>query len=774
MTSKNLFFKLMKEDLKRRLWAVALIALGCFFVFPVMAAFMAGSIEEAVTYERGMAIYTRDLLNTVSFDNGLTAFGMTIAALICGLSSFSYLNSRSKVDFYHGIPVRREKLFAANFLNGILILAAPYGICLALATIIGISNGVSGSVLWSVVGTAYLLHVIYYILMYATVVVAAMMTGNLIVGFLGSMVFAFVVPLTATLIQGYFVVFYKTFLTMDVYPLYRLGVRLSPLLEYIYEIKQYGQGESIWIAAGGAVLVSAVLAFLGCFLYRKRPSEAAGKAMAFAVSRPIINVILTMVSAIGMGLFFWEMRESMGWAVFGILCGAVICHCVVEIIYHFDFKKLFANKLQLAGCILASLAILCIFRYDLTGYDTWVPQAGKVKSAAIEVSLLDNWVSYGSAHEDKNGTWIWDSQNSSDAILKNMRCQDVENIFQIAEGGIRQMEKEDSEDETVVLTDYMGDEAASVSVIGGADGPTSIFLAGKLGDGSEEDTDEEEIRNWSEIRICYTMNSGRKVYRRYGVYLEDILPQMERLMADQQFLQGTFPLMNRAADQVEMIRYREGTLEKALDDLTPEQKKELLVTYQKEFAALTIPQMYEQAPVGLIRFTSGDEEKALAWLKRQEELQNKDELYYIYRAQSWGGSSYRYHGYYGNEKNRDYYPVYPSFTKTLALLETYGVEAGSYYKEQNIESVRVRDYHVDQEEWHGSWREVTFTDQREIKALMEVLVDQSRMYYNPLYQSEELNVTLAFTEGGETSERDALFPKGEIPSFVKTRLEDMD
>ena len=35
MTSKNLYFKLMREDWKNRLWAPALIALGCFFLYPV-------------------------------------------------------------------------------------------------------------------------------------------------------------------------------------------------------------------------------------------------------------------------------------------------------------------------------------------------------------------------------------------------------------------------------------------------------------------------------------------------------------------------------------------------------------------------------------------------------------------------------------------------------------------------------------------------------------------------------------------------------------------
>ena len=39
---KNLYFKLMREDWKNRLWAPALIALSSFFAYPVLLAFLAG------------------------------------------------------------------------------------------------------------------------------------------------------------------------------------------------------------------------------------------------------------------------------------------------------------------------------------------------------------------------------------------------------------------------------------------------------------------------------------------------------------------------------------------------------------------------------------------------------------------------------------------------------------------------------------------------------------------------------------------------------------
>ena len=46
MTSKSLFFRLIKEDLKRRLWAFGLSFLTFFFAMPVLAAMGVTNLEQ--------------------------------------------------------------------------------------------------------------------------------------------------------------------------------------------------------------------------------------------------------------------------------------------------------------------------------------------------------------------------------------------------------------------------------------------------------------------------------------------------------------------------------------------------------------------------------------------------------------------------------------------------------------------------------------------------------------------------------------------------------
>ena len=88
---------------------------------------------------------------------------------------------------------------------------------------------------------------------------------------------------------------------------------------------------------------------------------------------------------------------------------------------------------------------------------------------------------------------------------------------------------------------------------------------------------------------------------------------------------------------------------------------------------MSLEQMEEETPVGLIRFTTETDEKAIAWWNNAE----LDTL-----------SSWNY--YYGADvRDQDFYPVYPSFTKTIRLLGQYGVSVKDEALSDKIVSVTV-------------------------------------------------------------------------------------
>ena len=114
MTSGSLYFKLLKEDFRRRLWAIALVFLAFFFTLPIGLAlnmenaantnyyryndyepFIQDAAMTDLQYKtRLLELKTEVVLNGVEYGNGMIAFLMITAAVVIGVSSFAYLHNK--------------------------------------------------------------------------------------------------------------------------------------------------------------------------------------------------------------------------------------------------------------------------------------------------------------------------------------------------------------------------------------------------------------------------------------------------------------------------------------------------------------------------------------------------------------------------------------------------------------------------------------------------------------------------------------------------------
>lgn len=510
--------------------------------------------------------------------------------------------------------------------------------------------------------------------------------------------------------------------------------------------------------------------------------------MAFPVTCPVIRILLTILSALGLGVFFYAVRESMGWAVFGIVFGGGICHCVIEIIYHFDFRKLFSHKLQLAGCLVISVIIMAVFRYDLLGYDRYLPKAGQVREASVHISGITNWVSYGYAKEFSDGHYEWVSESASDYALENMKYQDVENLLALAADGIEQVQADKRR--KVLIDQYDSNE-------------WDDYYAGK---------------KWNYVEICYTLNSGRRVSRVYHMAVDygDSQSAVARLYENEEYKKGVFPVLVMTPDQVEAIRFRGEYSKRDYSDvdynknevclrkLSEQEKTQLLKTYQREFSAMSIGQMEQEAPVGLIRFSRAADEAGLDWWDREEILRNEsseEEYYQRYRNIHYWAR--------GDLARQDYYPIYPSCTETIGLLKDQGVKVEGYLSDLDVRAVRVNmndnfmsaysDYAeaikagASPKNYFSGGNYFFVRDPERVKELREVLVSSALCYYDPFYLSEPLDVALmvwdpeqdtealrdreigtAYEESSEgewNTSIEVKFPKGKVPEFLWEKVE---
>ena len=224
MTSRNLFFKLMKEDLKRRLWAIGFSVLALFFAMPMAAAMGIGEIGNqykqwlisGTGYENMVpeALRQTKILRLageiLGFENYALFMVVGAAAMILGLTGFLYLHSKKQIDFYNSLPVKREMLFTVKFLDGFLIILAAYLINMFAAFGIFCGNGIAAGDLFKMMFASFAVNMIGFLLIYVVMVIAVLLTGNLFISILGAGVLYGYLPAVSLLIEGLKSLFFVT------------------------------------------------------------------------------------------------------------------------------------------------------------------------------------------------------------------------------------------------------------------------------------------------------------------------------------------------------------------------------------------------------------------------------------------------------------------------------------------------------------------------------------------------------------------------------------
>lgn len=664
----------------------------------------------------------------------LVTFVLFCGAVVMGIATFSYLHNKKQVDFYHSLPVKRGLQFAVHITTGILLPAVIYLIAVGMAVVVAASNGVVSGELLSAAISGYLANLMYYVLVYATVVLAVMMTGTIVASLLGSAVFFWYF----LGLSGIVTAFCENWLDAYYYAAPSVWTqvlcKISPVWAVISAIA-YG------ITPGkiaGSLIATVLLLAASFFLYQRRPSEAAGKTMAFPASMPVIKVLLVILFGMTGALFFSAAKDSLGWMVFGAIAGVVISHCVIEVIYHSDFKKLFCHEKVMALCMTITLLICFSFYFDLFQFDRYVLKEDQVKEATINL-YQDWWVAYG--FDGSSGV----SQDGRDYLIEHGKVQNIPALLEIAQEGIRQMD--------------IGDERDSYDQI-------------------------------SPIIIRYTLKSGRKVYRQYHMSLEPVLEAADAIYMEPEMKRAIYPGLTLALEEAaEHLAYCENWTTDAFSGVGLDQRKRIVEAYQEEMMAMSLSQRKKECPVGELLLISQRDYEMI-----QEETKDWD---------------YQYRSYASGYFNGYYYPIYPSFVKTLAALKDCGIEVGASLSPDHISNIQVHVYHdillddeeaaeeaaaaeetvseetVEEEitaEGHVIEKTLmelsgastfTYTDPEQIRAILESSYFYNYANKNPMLRSEagyEVEVILKDeTVDGDAGMRGSFY-EGQVPAFIRDEL----
>ena len=579
MTSRNSFFNLLKEDLHRRLWTLILSSLVFFGTFGVAFTMI---IQNYVgRYSRGSYGYTKaQFVERISSNlcedfYGFWPWFMAVAiigAIICAMNGFAYLHSRKQMDFYHSLPVKREKIFAVRLVNGILIYALPYLVGLLYTYVLCLIYGVMTWDLFFCGLFMFVMHLMGYLIVYLAGILAMMLTGKLVIAFFGICIVNLYAPAVYALIwvlkDTFFITSYNSNMDFDIAV---TATRwFSPAGYYVSLVKMLEDGGKFWLEFLGFIVFAAALIALNLWLYKKRASEKADTAMAFPVTEPVVRIMIAVPVGVLAGMLFFAIQYDYGfatsvfWLVFGGLLGGFLCHGIIEAFYKGDIKKCLSHKVQMLVTMVLAAVIPLAFMFDIFGYDSYLPQKKDIKNMAV----ISSEMRFGGSYFDENG---WSSP--VDYALENMEVTNIDAMYELVE----------------ILAEDAGKHRAE-----------RFFDYGYYHVTAEGVYSSESLEKYNPTNfiIRYTLKDGSEVIRQYEYNYYAVMDLLEQIYNDNEYKSAVHPvfgLLKAAVDIKNIEIYSPVSVKAGNLQLN---SKAVLEAYEEDLLAMTFDDLKNSAPIG--------------------------------------------------------------------------------------------------------------------------------------------------------------------------------
>ncbi len=633
MTSRNSFFNLLKEDLHRRLWTLILASLVFFGTFGV--AFTMIVQNYVGRYNRASYGYTNaQFIERVSsnlcedfysFFPWFMAVAM-IGAIICAMNGFAYLHSRKQMDFYHSLPIKREKIFAVRLVNGILIYALPYLVGLFYTYLLCLFYGV---MTWDIFFCGlfmFVLHLMGYLIMYLAGILAMMLTGKMVIAFFGICMVNLYAPavyaLCWALKDTFLVTSYDTNLVFD--DAVSVTRWFSPFSYYFSLVNEVNGGGKFWLEFLAFLVFAAALIVLNLWLYKKRASEKADTAMAFKITEPIFRIMIAVPVGILVGMLFFAIQydysrvTSVFWLVFGGLLGGFLCHGIIEAFYKGDIKKCLSHKVQMFVTMVLAAVIPLAFMFDIFGYDSYLPKKKDIKNMAV----ISNEMRFGGSYFDKNG-WI----SSLNYALENMEVTNIDAMYQLAE----------------ILTEDAGkNRAERFFDYGGYSTVEDSYYA-----------DGVEKQLYTDFVIRYNLKDGSEVIREYEYNYYAVMDLIEQIYNDNEYKSAVHPVFGLLKGNVNVKNIEVYSPDAIKSGNMQLNGRAVLEAYEADLLAMTFDDLKNSAPIG---------ELTVMFTNKENGYEYDDSTNFL---------------------------VYPEMTRTLALLKENGYIMKGIKEAENIETIAL-------------------------------------------------------------------------------------
>ncbi len=407
MTSKISYFKIALEDVRHRVWMLALSCLGSFLALPVMFLlanshymsryenYCKQAMDIAQAKESLLAMYVNFFASYGKFSCGII---LSIGAIIVGVFGFRFLYSKKMVDLYHSMPLKREHGFLITYINGFLIWLLPMLISTIITLLLMTVNlsqlGIDFSFLRLLgkAGELILLCLVAFMTVYHFCLMCVMVSGNafncLCLVAIGGTASSIIWLLLQAYCENYFVTYcsYNTSFYSQTFA--------SPLVNAVILLLKGivpSAYNSLTVSSLVMSLVMIVLFFVAAFLlYKRRPSELAEHGVRNKWVQTIVRIVISIIAGLTCSLIFLavlgEIDGIRGWCIFACILGAALVFGLMDIIFHMDFKAFLRHKWQMLVTVGIACAILPIFWFDVTGFNKRLPEADEIAKVSLHIS----------------------------------------------------------------------------------------------------------------------------------------------------------------------------------------------------------------------------------------------------------------------------------------------------------------------------------------------------------------------------------------------------
>lgn len=601
MTSKISYWVKWKENVKRRNWTFVLCFISLLFAMPISAmialnntASVLSDAANKLTQEENIRLMEEmasGLAWQVGFSNWMP-FLAGFLAILLAVQGFSFLYSRRKMDLYMSVPVSSAKRFVLIWINGILVFGASYLICLILTWFVGIAFHVMTATILVQSLLAFFVNMLAFAAMYHVALVAVMLCGNVMTALLGCGVLLFYEAAVKYLFVGLKSTFFESFCNADEQRMLQSGW-LSPFVGHLNLCSDiwYEKGKLVTDLSladtmtmevcmlGFVAVAGGILAYV---LFRKRKTESYTQAIAFGWLKPVLEFFLLVPFAIAAGVMTGRLASDMDTFLFaGTVVAALIGHAIIRMIYERDLRAILQKKALMFVSMAVSIAVLCVFKFDLIGYDYYLPDAEQIDTVSVTLeSDYNRFGRYRVPFEAGRYSGITDS------LLENMNSGDPDTIEAVLTM-VRTWQ------ESLVVKEEYDDQI-----------PEDVLKSTVYREDANGDS------HWMIVR--YQLKNGREVYRRFYVNGTMTANELDTIMTDEAYQKNRYQIyLKEFEDALDRMRiqYYDGKQNQfyTLD------KKQLLETYKADFAGYDYSAIVNDLPCGLLRFSLPMDSGSYQW-----------------------------------------------------------------------------------------------------------------------------------------------------------------